>query len=214
MNAIELSERNEKGKFYKDFLQIRSEILNDLEKDIKRREKRFWEALDIQLKKLEKTEFWKDIEGYEGLYQISSFGRVKSLKSRRGVKILRPWYAGEGYLQVALKKNRTTKREKFYVHRLVAKAFISNPTNLPQINHKDKNKKNNNVENLEWCDAQYNIEFSKAKQVGQYDLKGNLIKTWKSAYEIERSLGYCRASIWLCCVGKLKKHRGFIWQYV
>lgn len=218
MNAIELSERNEKGKFYKDFLQIRSEILNDLEKDIKRREKRFWEALEIQLKKLEKTEFWKDIEGYEGLYQISSFGRVKSLKYGKE-RILKPLVDKDGYLLAILCKEGKTKNHK--IHRLVASAFLPNPNNYPCINHKDENKQNNCVDNLEWCTVKYNINYGTrtekcSKKVGQYDLKGKLIKTWKSIMEIERRTGFFRSNITACCRG-YKNHKtayNYYWQYL
>ena len=219
MNGVELSERNEKGKFYKDFLQIRSEILNDLEKDIKRREKMFWEALDIQLKKLEKTEFWKDIEGYEGLYQISSFGRVKSLSNdkARKEKIKIPESTRGGYKLVNLWKNGEQKG--FLVHRLVASAFLPNPNNYPCINHKDENKSNNCLENLEWCTVKYNINYGTrtekcSKKVEQYDLKGKLIKTWKSLMEIQRQLGYAIGNISNCCNGKRSTAYGYTWQYV
>lgn len=97
-------------------------------------------------------EDWKDIKGYEGEYQISSCGRVRSLKTNRVLKL----YEGD-YSRVCLCKNGVKKTWK--VHRLVADAFIPNPDNLPEINHKDENKYNNCVENLEWCSKVYNNNY-------------------------------------------------------
>ena len=105
-------------------------------------------------------EIWRPIEGYEGLYEVSSYGRVRSLdkyvkiccwsyRLRKG-KIISLELSYSGYYSVDLIYKR--KRRHFYVHRLVAGAFIPNPNNLPFVIHKDKDKTNNNVENLEWCD--------------------------------------------------------------
>lgn len=96
-------------------------------------------------------EIWKDIPEYEGLYQISNYGRVKSLNYRRMNKenILKPRVDKKGYIHYALKKNKMTKEYK--AHRLVALMFIPNPCNKKQVNHKDFNKQNNFVDNLEWC---------------------------------------------------------------
>ena len=106
-------------------------------------------------------EIWKDIEGYEGLYQISNLGRVKSFP-RKGThttkeRIIKFAKSNKGYLIAILKNNDVQKA--FSVHRLVAKAFIPNPNNLPQVNHKDENKENNNVNNLEWCNNWYNSHY-------------------------------------------------------
>lgn len=103
-------------------------------------------------------EIWKDILGYEGLYQVSNLGRVKSLNYHKTRKehILKPTNC-HGYLRVNLSKNKN--RKSYLVHRLVGEAFISNFDNLPEINHKDENKHNNCVENLEWCDRQYNNTY-------------------------------------------------------
>lgn len=112
------------------------------------------------------TEVWKDIIGYEGRYMISNLGRVKSLSREvsngKGVrkideKIITPYTDELGYKKVSLKKDNKGKTSK--VHRLVAIAFIPNPMNLPQVNHKDENPSNNNVDNLEWCDAKYNVNY-------------------------------------------------------
>ena len=114
-------------------------------------------------------EIWKDIEGYEGCYQVSNLGRVKSLdrnvkgnKSNyiRTGKILSPKTHRNGYLVVGLCTDRKIKM--YYIHRLVAQAFLPNLDRLPQVNHKDENKTNNNVENLEWCSAEYNTNYGTA----------------------------------------------------
>lgn len=104
-----------------------------------------------------------DIKGYEGLYKISNKGDVISLSKNSGFlklkeKYLKPTVKPKGYLDVKLIKNGIKKH--FYIHRLVAEHFIPNPNNLPQVNHKDKNPSNNNVNNLEWCDNSYNVLYS------------------------------------------------------
>lgn len=113
-------------------------------------------------------EIWKDIPNYEGLYQVSNLGRVKVLdryvnsgikdnnKVKRKEQILKQ-YMKRGYFQVTLIHNN--QRHYFNVHRLVAIAFIPNPNKYPQVNHKDENKLNNFVDNLEWCDAKYNCNY-------------------------------------------------------
>lgn len=110
-----------------------------------------------------KKEIWKPILGYEGIYEVSSFGRIKSLKRRskedkneRGL-ILKQKKTKAGYYIISL--HNQGKEKFFFVHRLVAQAFIPNPENLPIINHIDENKSNNCVENLEWCDQCYNINY-------------------------------------------------------
>lgn len=101
-------------------------------------------------------ETWKDIPGYEGLYQVSDFGNVKSLRGKE--KILKPSSNGKGYLTLILSKNN--KRYYPYVHRLVGELFVENPDNKPEINHKDGNKANNHKDNLEWCTHLENIKHS------------------------------------------------------
>ena len=109
------------------------------------------------------NEEWRPVLGYEGLYEVSNTGQVRSLdkydsmnRFLRG-RILRLFTDGLGYLRAQLYSN--SKRKSFLVHRLVAQAFIPNPDNLPQVNHRDENPSNDNVDNLEWCDGKYNVNY-------------------------------------------------------
>ena len=177
-----------------------------------------------------KKELWRDIKDYEDLYQGSNLGRVRSLdrwvKSKNGSiricrgRILKPYTNKDGYLCVVLSKNN--KQKTFRVNRLVAEAFLDNPNNLPQVNHKDENKQNNNVENLEFCDCKYNINFGTAiarrsktisKAVVQYTLDGTFVREWPSAMDAEREGGFRSECICMCCKGKIKTHKGFIFLY-
>jgi len=99
------------------------------------------------------------------------------------------------------------------IHRLVAETFIPNPDNLPQVNHIDKNKDNNHYSNLEWCDCYYNINYSLAKKILQFDLQGNFIKEWCSLSEIERTLKYKASAICGCCKKNRKTAYGYMWKY-
>lgn len=181
-------------------------------------------------------EIYRDIIGYEGLYQISNFGNVKSLERitsdgrRIKERFLNFTNTKDGYFRVILCKNKISKA--FLVHRLVAQAFIPNTNNLPQINHKDENHINNNVNNLEWCTAKYNSNYgtkidrgrstmintmsNKVNNVYQYDLDYNLIKIWSSCAECGRN-GFTTCCVNDCCnnkYGKLKNvYRGYIWSY-
>ena len=164
-----------------------------------------------------KKEYWKPVVGYEGLYEVSNLGRVKSYYFKGTIKIITPSINRGGYLQITLCKDK--KKKNHLIHRLVAEAFLPNPLNLPQVNHKSENKLDNSVENLEWCDAKYNINYGTAikrsaekrsKTVFQYDLNGNFIKEWKSESDCRRN-GFKGVSS--CCLGKLKQHKGFIFKY-
>lgn len=166
-----------------------------------------------------KKEYWKPVVGYEGHYQVSNFGRVKSIKFGKERILKQHINIKGGYYYVCLLKNG--KHKNYYVHRLVAQAFLPNPYKLPQVNHKDENKTNNNVDNLEWCTNEYNhnygtinerISQSQSKPVLQYDLNGNLIKEWKSINECGRN-GFNQGDICKCCNGKRKTAKGFIWVY-
>ena len=112
-------------------------------------------------------EEWRPIEGYEGLYEVSSYGKVRSLDRYDRMnrfwkgRILKSYTDTVGYLNVRLCSNGKLKHH--LVHRLVAKAFIPNPDNLPQVNHRDEYKNNNRVENLEWCDGKYNVNYGTRK---------------------------------------------------
>lgn len=145
-----------------------------------------------------------------GLYQISNFGNVKSLKLGKE-KILSKRFDKVGYSKVILYKDNEYK--SILVHRLVAEAFIANPDNLSFVNHKDENKSNNNVDNLEWCDARYNKTYSNGRKVVQYTLDGELIKVWNSIAEIERN-GYTRSHLCYCLKGMKKQYKGYIWKYL
>lgn len=158
-------------------------------------------------------EIFKDIEGYEG-YQVSNLGRVKSFK-RGKEKFLRN-KRNKGYIFVFLYKEG--KRKECSVHRLVANAFLPNPDNLPQINHKDEDKSNNNVDNLEWCSASYNMNYATrpliaSKTVYQYSLNGEFVAEYPSTMEVQRQLGFAHTHISYCCNGKRKQAYGYIWRY-
>ena len=168
------------------------------------------------------TEIWKDVQGFVGLYQVSNLGRVKSVK--RGI-ILKPFQLPNGYLMVRLFNNKYTN---LLVHRLVAIHFISNPNNLPQVNHKDEDKTNNAVWNLEWVDAKSNSNHgtrnnkisskltncqSTSKRIAQYTKDSNVIKVFPSAKEIERELGYRNYNIIRVCRGNRPYAYGYIWKY-
>lgn len=145
-------------------------------------------------------------------------GNVRKTKSER---LLKPFDTGRGYLNVKLSKDNIAKT--ISIHRLVAKAFIENPKNLEQVNHKDENKQNNNVENLEWCTHKYNQNYGTKKKVvaekiskavNQYDLNGNFIKKWSSSTEFYKSIGKkMQIGVSNCCKGRRKTAQGYIWRY-
>lgn len=166
-------------------------------------------------------EIWKDIKDYEGLYQVSNYGRVRSLNYRNTgrVEVLKSIEEQQGYLQIHLVKNK--KRATFKIHRLVAETFIQNPERKPQVNHKDEDKTNNRVENLEWCCCNYNINYGTrtnrateklSKIVLQLTTEGEILKEWPSAAEAGRN-GFNQGNIVSCCNGKLKTYKGYIWKY-
>ena len=164
-------------------------------------------------------EIWCPIKGYEGIYEVSDQGRVRSLKFGKE-RILKQGKPQNGYLQVDLYKNGEQK--KYLVHRLVSKTFIPNPDNLPEVNHIDEDKENNTVQNLEWCDRKYNQNYGNrtqrqsekcSKPVLQYTKSGEFVREWKSATDVERNLGYYSQNISSCCTGKRKNAHNFIWRY-
>lgn len=149
-----------------------------------------------------------DIIGYEGLYAVTSCGRVYSYKSK---KFLKPWNNGYGYLHVTLYKNGKTK--KFKVHRLVAEAYIENPEGLETVDHIDGDKTHNNVQNLQWMTLEDNIRKAQNKTIYQFTLGGNLIKVWPSAAEASRETSVMQSHISLCANGKRKTAGGYIWKF-
>jgi hypothetical protein len=175
-------------------------------------------------------EIWKDIEGYEGYYQVSNLGRVKSLDRvvsyKNGVQRLyrghiipqRKRRKGDNYLSVSLYKNGTYKT--CVVHRLVATAFIPNPKEKPQVNHKDENPENNCVDNLEWVTAYENMHYNDligrisrptAKAINAYDSQGDLIYSFDSLGEAERH-GFNRFAISSNINGRTKTSGGYTWK--
>ena len=181
--------------------------------------------------KINTTEIWKDIKGYEGRYQVSNMGRVKSLgrttsaknnsEQYRKERFLKPMTSRNGYLQVNLYDSYGKKR--FAVHRLVCEVFHENPENKPCVNHIDENKTNNTASNLEWCTYQENINHgthnarsakARSKPVGQYTTDGKLIKVWQSIMEVERQLGFDYRNTSAVARGERKTAYGYVWKYV
>lgn len=165
------------------------------------------------------------------MYQISSLGRVKSLKYRQE-RLMKPNNC-DGYLSVDLLKEG--KRKHLKVHRLVAQAFIPNPDNKPCIDHIDTNPSNNSVSNLRWASYSENNEnpltrihmsgensfwngkcgreHCRSKKVVQLDLEGNFIKVWDSAADVQRIMGICYSSVSYCCSGRYKHAGGYKWIF-
>lgn len=163
------------------------------------------------------TEEWKDIQGYEGLYQVSNLGRVRSY-FRNGTKggIVQQFIIN-CYPKVHLYKDGESKF--FYTHRLVAMAFIPNQENKPQINHINGNKHDNRVVNLEWVTSQENIQHTvntglrKFKKVGQFK-NGVLIKEYNNCLQASKQTGIKYPNIWYVLNGRNKTSGGFEWRYL
>lgn len=176
-------------------------------------------------------EIWKDVVGYEGYYQVSNLGRVRSLdkevnclKGQKRIakgKVLKLIPYTNGYLSVRLSADNAQK--KVLVHRLVAIAFLPNPNELPEVNHKDEVRTNNCLDNLEWCDRSYNVHYGTALQrmkesrkvrpVIQKDLDGNVIKRWRSILDAGKGVGVNHSSIMRVCQGKQHTSMGYKWEY-
>lgn len=165
-------------------------------------------------KQVIKDALWVDVGDYTVLRNGRIFKRNwnRSGTTREVKQTLHP----DGYLTIMYKGKRVTS------HRLLAKAFISNPDNLPQINHRDEVKTHNDVFNIEYCDAKYNCNYgtrtersskSRSKKVYQYTLDGEFVREWQSATEVERQLSFYQGNICNCCNGKKKSAHGFIWSY-
>ena len=176
-------------------------------------------------------EVWKDVVGYEGLYQVSSLGQVRSCERivkrkdygdvLRPQQILKQYDNGTGYLRVVLYNNEH-KSKKLYVHRLVADVFVKNPFGLPNINHKDENKYNNNASNLEWCTQKYNINYGTRtekmrKTSGKPVIGTNL--TTKETVRLDciadaAKIGFNPNAVSMCCLGKRPRHKGYSWNFI
>ncbi len=171
-------------------------------------------------------EIWRDIKGYEGLYQVSNTGKVKSFRKSTqhfGVTehMLKPSISTNGYYDVTLYR-RPGDRHKFLVHKLVAEAFVENPNSLPCVNHKDENPLNNEASNLEWCTYSYNNAYGTArirasitvgKPVQQLTINGVLLATYQSIKVASLITGISARCIKDCCSGHAQSGKGYIWKY-
>ena len=161
---------------------------------------------------------YKIINLYGNEYLINKYGDILSLKT---YKFLKKTKSNGGYLYVTIKGIHTYHLK---VHRLVAETFIANSNNLSCVNHKDGNKLNNCVDNLEWCTYSHNMKHAfknnlinanrpKKTKVFQYDLNGNFIKQWDCIRDVEKEFKVSHTAIRFCCLGKNKTCRGYIWKY-
>lgn len=179
------------------------------------------------------NEIWKPVKDYEGLYEVSNLGRIKSLSkfhctsknySSLGYlskeKILKPIIGVQGYLYVNLYKNKKHNFKR--IHILVAQAFINNPNKFPMVNHKDENVMNNVVSNLEWCNNKYNLNYGTAqkrkaqkhnKPILQFDLNGNFIKEYESITQASKELNIKIDYISSCCLGRRRKTKGYVFKF-
>ena len=182
-------------------------------------------------------EVWKDVVGYEGQYQVSNKGNVRSVDrinhigSKYSGRMLKPWYQSGGYLQVGLCKNGKVMSK--YIHRLVLEAFVDNPNNLPEVNHLDENKTNNELPNLEWCDSSYNSKYGtrirriaqkQSKKVRAVNIETGEVLTFNSTQEAVRK-GYNSGGVSQACRGHYKSatgkligdghtYKGHRWSYI
>ena len=176
-------------------------------------------------------EVWKDVQGYEGIYQVSNLGNVKSLdrevKCKNSIrlykgKILSQCKDDKGYYRVLL--SVAGKHKSAQIHRLVAEAFIDNKNKFPEVNHKDENPSNNRVDNLEWCEKIYNLSYgtgrirsieSHRKKILQFDMNNNLISEFEGVNIAAKAIGKPKdaTAITKCCQGKFKTAYGYIWKY-
>ena len=181
-------------------------------------------------------EIWKDMYGFENLYEISTYGRVRSKdrividvngrKMHYKSKMMKLQYKkikGSTYFRVQVNLWKNNKCFSKTVSRLVALTFIPNPDNLPQVNHKDEDPTNNNISNLEWCDAKYNVNYgtrnerankAKYKKVKIYDENFNYIKTCESIKQAASEVNGDDSSVTKVCKFKNSNHKGYIFRYV
>ena len=178
-------------------------------------------------------EIWKEVKDYEDYYEISNYGRLRSkdrlimgrydLRFAKG-KVIKPTKCTNGYMEYQLHKDGRVK--SFLAHRLVAKHFIENPYNLPEVNHLDENIENNNIDNLQWCTSKENANYGSRnkkcrecnrkyfKAVVQKDLQGNFIKKYESMGQASKEINGDISAIIRVCKGKQKTCYGYKWEYV
>ena len=155
----------------------------------------------------------RDIPGYEGLYAATSCGRVWSYRRK---KFLKPGNDGRGYKIVSLSKNG--ERKTYKIHRLVVETYLPNPDNLPQVNHKDENKANNALQNLEYCDAAYNTNYGTGKErsAKARSKKIQCIETqevFDSIKDAAKAINRSTGNICDCLAGRNKTTAGYHWKY-
>lgn len=173
-------------------------------------------------------EVWKAIDGFNGVYEVSNLGRVRSYHARRKLTdnyyILKPIKHENGYLAYELYYSKH-KKKRFLAHRLVAMAFIPNPNNYPHVNHKDEDKTNNTVDNLEWCTPMYNNHYgtlrlrqsiAKSIPVEQYTADGRFLARYCSVKVAAELLHFSGPGIARACRNEAKYNLayGYRWQYV
>lgn len=185
-----------------------------------------WFVVSLQKEIIAMEEVWKEIKNFEGYYEISNLGNIRSLtrintngRCLKG-RLRKPYKGWDGHLRVRLSKGN--KLTDCLVHRLVALAFIPNPNNLPQINHKDENPHNNCVENLEWCTCEYNLHYgtrvercAEGRKIAiiQESKTGDFIARYSSIKEAETLTSVCHTHISSVAKGKRKYAGGFVWKY-
>ena len=147
----------------------------------------------------------KDIKGYEGLYAITSCGRVWSYQRK---KFLTPYTDGNGYLKIKLSKDG--KRNQYRIHRLVAEAYIPNPDNLPDVDHIDNDRTHNYLNNLQWITHKDNVRKGRNKPILQYTLDGEFVREWPSAMDVGKEV---QSNICTCLKGRTNSAYGYKWAY-
>lgn len=176
------------------------------------------------------VELWKTFKGYENCYEVSNMGRIRSLRTGN---IIKQRANSLGYLSVSLKKDRKSK--EYRVNRLVALTFLDNPENKPEVNHKDGNKKNNCITNLEWVTHKENMIHARknnlikiteklkkqssingkkrSKPVEQYTIEGEFVKSYLSITEASKETKTSISMISSCCRENIKSTKGYIWKF-
>lgn len=177
-------------------------------------------------------EIWKDIPEFEDSYQVSNFGGFRSkdryakvcgggMRLVRG-RVLKPQRCVNGYMEISC--NREQQRRVFLLHRIVARLFVTNPNNYPEVNHKDEDIANCRADNLEWCTSKYNANYGTRTQrclennpqkraVNQYTKDGEFIRRWGMIEEAARHVGVDGSAITRVCRGRQRTSKGFVWRY-